>query len=164
MGGLCFASLIWLRPSGGFCSQFSRSLSNPAFRVGATTLTAVRVMAFLGRRSAACSLVGGTRETQDTDSVSQCPPWLVFGIRELLWLNFTSEQAGGLRVNRPHLPSSTLLQIPFRLRHLIAYFAISVYYILDNIFSVLLYCTVWYEFNCLACRELRHRSNSTMSI
>jgi hypothetical protein len=92
--------------AGGLFSQFSKSLSNPAFRVGVGTSTAVRVMAFLGRRSAACSLVGGTRKTQDTDSVSHRPPWLAFGIRELLWLNFNSERVGGFRVNRPHLPST----------------------------------------------------------
>jgi hypothetical protein len=68
--------------TGGFCSQFSRSLSNPTVRVGATTSTTVRAMAFFDRQSAACSLVGGTRKTQDTDSVLQRPPWLVFGIRD----------------------------------------------------------------------------------
>ncbi|KAJ7842989.1 hypothetical protein B0H14DRAFT_2779798 [Mycena olivaceomarginata] len=101
MGGLCFASLTWLRlRPADFAHYFPDRSSNPAFKVGATTLTAVRAMSFL--------------EPKTTDSVSHRPPWLTFGIRELLWLNFTSERAGGLRMKCSHLPSSTL-QISFRL-------------------------------------------------
>ncbi|KAJ7676232.1 hypothetical protein B0H14DRAFT_2656320 [Mycena olivaceomarginata] len=76
----------------GLTSQSQHHIDNIGFWVR-LCVAKIRLAQLLRRQEAACLL-----RTQDTDSVSHRPPWLAFGIRELLWLNFNSERVASWKM------------------------------------------------------------------